>query len=106
MKQIDETVLKETRYIFGITLVLSVVMEGVFLLLGKWSFSVLWGNLWGVFGAVLNFFLLGITVQIAVTKENKEAKNLIKFSQSGRFLMLFMIAGFLLMIAGPPVILI
>lgn len=93
MKQIDATVLKETRYIFGITLILSVLMELVFFLLGKWTLSVLLGNVLGAFGAVLNFFLMGITVQNAVKKEEKEARNLIKFSQSARMLMLFLIAG-------------
>ena len=93
MKKIDPTVWKETRYIFGITLVFSVIMEGIFLALGKWNASVLLGNLWGALGAVLNFFLMGLTVQNAVTKEEKEAKNLIRFSQSARMLMLFVIAG-------------
>ena len=93
MKKIDPTVLKETRYIFGITLIFSVVMEVIFLALGKWNVFVLLGNLWGALGAVLNFFLMGLTVQKAITKEEKEAKNLIRFSQSARMLMLFVIAG-------------
>lgn len=93
MKKIDATVLKETRYVAGVTLILSVAMEAVFFLLGKWSFSVLWGNVLGIFGAVINFFLMGITVQNAVIKEEKEAKKLIQFSQSARMLMLFVIAA-------------
>ena len=93
MKPIDATVLKETRYIAGITVLLSVVMEAVFCIVGKWDFTVLLGHLWGGACAVLNFFLMGLTVQSAVTKEEKDAKNLIRFSQSARMLMLLVLAG-------------
>lgn len=50
------------------------------------------GNLLGIVAAVGNFFLMGLTVQSAVTKEEKEAKKLIKLSQSGRLFLLFVIA--------------
>ena len=93
MKKIDATVLQETLYIGAVTLILSVLLQASFLVLGVWEFSVLWGNLWGAAGAVLNFLLMGITVQNAVLKEEKEAKNLIRLSQSARMLFLFPIAG-------------
>lgn len=89
MKKIDSTVLKETIYIAWMTLILSALMQSVFLIVGKWDYAVLLGNLLGYLTAVGNFLLLGITVQKAVEKEEKEAKQLIKFSQSMRMVMLF-----------------
>jgi len=77
MKKIDATVLKETGFIAAFTLILSLLMQSVFLIIGKWDYTVLLGNLLGYLAAVGNFFLLGLTVQSAVEKEEKEAKSLI-----------------------------
>lgn len=98
MKRIDPTVLKETKYIGLFTFILSVLLQSVFLIIGKWDYTVLLGNLLGAIAATGNFFLMGLTVQESLTKEEKEAKNLIKLSQSGRLFMLFIIAliGYLL----------
>ncbi len=91
MKKIDTTVLKETKYIAAWVLILSVLMQAVFLIIGKWHYSVLLGNiLSGVF-AVLNFLLMGITVQRAVFKEEKEAKSMIKVSQLYRNFMILVV---------------
>ena len=92
MKKINETVLKETIYIAVFTLILSVLMQSVFLILGKWDYTVVLGNFLGFIAASGNFLLLGITVQNAVLKEEKEAKNLMKLSQTLRLLLLFVIA--------------
>ena len=92
MKKIDSTVLKETAYVAGFTLVLSVLMQAVFLVTGKWDYTVLLGNLLGYAAAVGNFLLMGITVQSALGKEEKDAKNLIKLSQMLRMLLLFAVA--------------
>ena len=90
MEKIDKVVLKETKYIALFTIILSVLMQSVFLIIGKWTIAHLLGNILGALAAVLNFFLMGITVQNAVVKEEKEAKNLIKLSQNLRlFMMLF-----------------
>ncbi len=93
MKKIDPTVLKETWYIAAITLILSVLLQAIILIIGKWNITHLFGNLLGAFGAIANFLLMGITVQNAVLKEEKEAKALIKFSQSARMFFLLVIAG-------------
>lgn len=74
MQKIDATVKKETLFIAAFTLIFSAVMELVFLLLGYWSYKVVLGNLLGFTAAVLNFFLMGYTVQKAVLLEEKEAK--------------------------------
>lgn len=92
MKKLADAVISESRFIALISLLLSLLMQGIFLMIGKWSPSVLWGNLLGAGVAVGNFFLMAVTVQIAVEKDEKEAKNTLKLSQSLRFLMLIVFA--------------
>ena len=92
MEKIDKVVLKETRYIAVVAIILSVLMQSVFLVIGKWTIAHLLGNVLGAFAAVLNFFLMGITVQKAVVKEEKEAKDLMKVSQTLRLFMMFFFA--------------
>lgn len=88
MKRTDPTVRKETIYIAAWTVILSVFIHSVFLILKRWDLTVLYGNLLGIFVAVLNFFLLGRTVQSALEKEEKDAKNAMKVSQMLRYLMI------------------
>ena len=92
MKKIDPTVLKETAYITAFTIIFSMFMQAVFLIVQKWDYTVLLGNLLGIIAVVLNFFLMGLTVQTAVLKEEKDAKNLMKLSQTGRLFMMFVFA--------------
>lgn len=87
-KNVDPTVIKETRFIALVVLILSALMQAVFLILGKWDVSVLLGNLYGAALAVGNFFLMGLTVQKCLTLEPDEAKKRMKLSQQGRLLML------------------
>ena len=93
MKRIDPTVLKETKYIAIWVIIFSVLMEAVFLIIGKWDYTVILGNLLGAMAAVLNFFLMGLTVQTALTKDEKAAKNTIRVSQIYRTLLLVVIAA-------------
>ena len=65
MKKVDSTIIKETIFVASVTLVLSALMQSVFLIIGKWDYDVLLGNLLGGVAAVLNFFLMGLTVQWA-----------------------------------------
>lgn len=88
MKKIDATVRKETLFIAAFTLIFSAVMELVFLLIGYWSYKVALGNLLGFTAAVLNFFLMGYTVQQAVLLDEEGVKKKIRLSQSLRMLML------------------
>lgn len=92
MKKVDRTVIQETIFVFAFIVILSVLMEAVYLVLGRWELSVLWGNLLGAVAAGGNFFLLGLTVQSALGKDEKEAKNRMKLSQMMRLLLLFVIA--------------
>ena len=89
MKKVDATVVRETVYIAGFVLILSVLMEAVFLLVGYWDYTVLLGNLLSGVAAVGNFFLMGLTVQKAVEKDEKNAATAMKLSQALRSLLLF-----------------
>lgn len=91
MKKVDSTVLKETLYISAWVLILSIITQAVFLIIQRWDYTVLLGNLLSGTASVLNFFLMGLTVQKAVTKEEKEAKTALKFSQLYRFLFLIIV---------------
>jgi hypothetical protein len=92
VSKVSSVVRKETAYIATFTIILSVLMQSVFLIIGKWDLKVLFGNLFGAFAAVLSFFLLGLTVQKAVTQDEKKAAVTMKVSQMGRLLMLFVFA--------------
>lgn len=92
MKKVDSTIIKETVYIFAFTLIFSVLMQAVFLIIGKWNYTVLLSNLLGGIAAVGNFFLMGLSVQSALDKEEKDAKSTMKLSQMLRTLLLFIVA--------------
>lgn len=91
--KIDKTVIKETKYIASFVIIFSVLMQAVFLIIGKWHFTVLLGNLWGAAVAVGNFFMMGLYVQKAVSQEADDAKKTIKASQSMRFAALVLLTG-------------
>ena len=93
MKKIDATVLKETTYILLWVLALSVLMQAVFLILHRWDYTVLLGNLLTGGAAVLNFFLMGLTIQRVLGKEEKEARTAIRVSQLYRNLAMLLIVG-------------
>lgn len=93
MKKIDQTVIKESVYIASWILIFSVLMQAVFLVIGYWDYTVLTGNLLGGGAAALNFFLLGISVQKALEKEEeKDAKQVLRLSRTMRMLFLFVVA--------------
>ncbi|MBQ1186334.1 MAG: ATP synthase subunit I [Clostridia bacterium] len=90
--KVDATVKKETIYIASWCAVLSLLMQAVFLILKYWDCTVLLGNLWGYIGAVANFFLMGLTVQKAVTKTEEEARKTIKLSHTLRSMFILIVA--------------
>lgn len=89
--KLDPTVKKETAYIAFWVVVLSLLTQAVFLVIGKWDYTVLLGNLLSGLLSVFNFFFMGLTVQKAVEKEEKEAKSTLKLSQSLRTLFMFLV---------------
>lgn len=92
MKSLDPTVKRETLYVATVVLLLSVLMQAVFLVIRQWDLTVLWGNLLSASASILNFLLLGITVQHAVEKDEKDAKTMVKASQSLRLVFLLVVA--------------
>lgn len=96
---VDPVVKRETLRITAGTLVLSAVMQLVFIIIKRWDMTVLFGNLLGAFAAVLNFFLMCLTVQRCVKLEPDKAAFKVRVSQSGR---LFMMAAFLCIAALLP----
>ncbi|MBR2499736.1 MAG: hypothetical protein IKB60_01510 [Clostridia bacterium] len=91
MLKLNDTVKRETLYIAKFVLLLSILMQAVFLILTKWDYTVILGNLLSGFFAVLNFLLMGIGVQLSVEKEETDAKKTIKLSHTYRNMMLFLV---------------
>lgn len=97
MKKIDKTVLSETAYIAVWVIILSALMQAVFLISDmfiekfQWDYTFLLGNLLSALAAVGNFFLMGLTVQKAVLKEEKDARSAMKVSQLYRTLLLLVV---------------
>lgn len=89
--KIDNVVKKETKYIIIWVCLLSLLMQSIFLVTGFWDMSVLLGNILGAFVAVLNFFLMGLTIQSAVLKSEKDAKTALKVSSLYRKFMILII---------------
>ena len=94
MFKINGTVLSETKYIAMFSVVLSVLMQAVFLIvLREFDYTVLLGNLLGLIAAVGNFLFMGIGVQKAVEKDQKGAKSVLALSQTLRFFCIFVIVA-------------
>ena len=88
LRKVDPTIKKETSYIALTVVVLSALMEAVFLIIGRWDYKVLLGNILGGGVGILNFFLMGLGLQSALDKDEKEAKNTVKFSHSMRYVLI------------------
>ena len=89
MTKPNATVKKETSYIAFFCIVLSAIMQAVFILLGRWDYRVILGNLLSLAVAVLNFLVMGIAVQKAVVMEPEDAKKLMRSSQNKRKICIF-----------------
>ena len=70
----DPAVKKETGYIAVWVILLSLLMEGVFLIIRLWDLSVLSGNLGGAAVAVGNFFLMALIATRAVNRAVEKGK--------------------------------
>ena len=76
MAGMDPAVRKETGYIAVWVVLLSFLMEAVFLVIRQWDLSVLFGNLGSAVLVIGNFFLLAFVVSRAVNsgKPDEAAK--------------------------------
>ncbi len=91
MIKADETVKRETRFIAVVVFLLSIIMQAVFLIIRRWDLSVLFGNLISAIAMIGNFFFMGITVQKALTKNEEDARKMMKSSQSLRNFAVFVL---------------
>lgn len=91
LKKVDATVKRETLYIAAAVGILSLLLQAVFLIIGQWDYTVLLGNLLSAAAVVGNFFLMGVTVQNALDKDEKDAASVMKLSQQLRLLMMFLV---------------
>ena len=96
MATMDPVVKKETTYVAMWVLACCLLMQGVCLMLGWWSLSVLLGGLLGGVTAVVNFLLMCRMVRKAVLQDPKQAKNTVKLSQGLRLMM----QGLILVVAA------
>ena len=94
MQKIDKVIFRETAYIAVWVLIFSAITQSVFLLIGQWDYTVLCGNLLSAAAAVLNFFVMGCVVQRAVSKDPKDAGQVVKLSM---MLRLFVTAGIIIL---------
>lgn len=92
MRKIDATVKKETIYVAVWEAVLTAVMLAVFLVMKSFDWTVLTGAILGAATAVLNFLLMGLTIQGAIGLEEKEARTRLRGSQNLRMMMQTVIA--------------
>ncbi len=87
--KIDGTVKKETAYVAIAEAVLIAVMLAVYLIISKFTLNVLFAALTSGAVAVLNFFVMGLTVQKAVTvDDDSDRRKLIRASQLVRLLVM------------------
>lgn len=93
MNKIDKTILREVRFVGAWILIFSALMQSVFLIIGKWDYTVLLGNVLSGVCGILNFLLLGLTVQKALSSnDEKYVKNLMRLSQALRLLFVLCVA--------------
>ena len=68
-------------------------MQAVFLIIGKWDYTVLLGNILSASIGIFNFYLLCKTVEKALaTGDVKRAKSIMKLSQFVRLIMMGVVA--------------
>lgn len=90
--KIEPAVKLETKHMAIGIAAMSVVMEIVFAVIGKFDYTVLLGNLLGGGFALLNFFLMALAVQRSVLKETpEESKLVIQNSYTKRLLLLVVV---------------
>ncbi|MCQ2532133.1 MAG: ATP synthase subunit I [Saccharofermentans sp.] len=91
MAKVDSAIKNETKNIAIVVLILSALMQAVYLFIHHWNYTVLLGNLLGGGAGILNFFLMGISLQKALDKDAKDASATARLSQTYRNFMLLAI---------------
>lgn len=87
--KLDPVVKKENIYMIIGCAVCTVVVQLVFWAVGLYDYTVLLGGLWGFFIAVLNFFIMTLAIQKAVSADDEQqAKMRVQASYTQRMLLL------------------
>ncbi len=93
-------VLRQTAIIAAGEVIGTALMIGVFAILGKFDWSVLWGGLAGTAIAIGNFFFMAVVAVLAGDRAKNQdiegGKKLVKTSQIARY---FLLAGILVLCA-------
>ena len=97
---VDPIIKRDAKYIAMVVVILTVLMEVIFLIIGKWDVTVLLGGLLGAAAAMLNFWLMALSVQKSLEKEEKDAKGAMKVSHSMRMLMLVVVCAIAALLPG------
>lgn len=93
LNHVDAAVKRETLYIAAAVGIMSALMQSVFLIARHWDYTVLLGNLLSAAAVIANFFLMGLTVQKSLDKDEKDAATAVKLSQQLRLLMMFVVVA-------------
>lgn len=92
--KVDKVVKRETINIAIGIVICSIITQIGFVIFGKYSLAVLLGAIYGGAIALLNFFLMGITVQkIADMDDPNAAKRKMQASYSTRQVMVLVLSG-------------
>lgn len=99
--KVDKVVKKETINIAIGILVCSLILQVIFMIFGRYNLAVFLGTIYGGGISLLNFFLMGLTVQKVTRLKNENmAKKKMQFSYSLRQLGLMFLLGFGMYIAA------
>ncbi|MEG1050037.1 MAG: ATP synthase subunit I, partial [Oscillospiraceae bacterium] len=72
--KLDAEVVKQVKNIAMYNGALTAVLNLVFFFIGKWDYTVLLGSLLGYSVSLISFIFLGISIQKAMEKEQKQAQ--------------------------------
>ena len=72
MSESRKIAIRETLYILIGVVVLTAIMFGVYALLGRFQWAVLWGGIVGAFLSVGNFFFMAVSATLAADKAEKQ----------------------------------
>jgi len=86
MMRLDSASRQETGFVALWVTIAILPVQGAFILLKEWDYTVLLGSVLGSITAIVNFVLMCLMVQKAVTQDRKQAKNTIQLSQGLRLM--------------------
>lgn len=92
-KKLSPDVIEEIKFLSLGIIICSVIMQVVFLLLGRYDYTVFIGSLVGAAAAIGNFVLLALTLQSALGDEEENVKKRVSASYNGRMILQVIVLG-------------